>query len=418
MQQLKNIFHFSRRLLAKYILKLFPSVTIIGVTGSVGKTTTKEMIFTVLREEFRVIKTKDNLDPIFNIPLTLLKINPFTKMVVLEMGVDHFGDMDKYLWLVKPSIGVVTGIYWTHTEFLKNLAGVAREKGKLLEALSPEGWAVLNWDEKRTREMAKLTKASVFFYGTDEHSNLIAKDIKSSKNGLSFSLKQIPKGRQKRASSGENCSQTIKINLNIIGRHNIYCALAAASVGIINGLSFTQIKRGLEKLTPLPSRLNILASFRGSTLIDDSYNANPAAVEAALETLKDYPGRRKIAVLGEMKELGSFSQKGHRRIGKRVAQLGIDYLLVFGQKTSFIVQEAIKGRMKKDHIWQVKTIAEIGKRLKNLLQKDDVVLLKGSRFSHMERVILLLKEESVACNLVTCHQYTPCSTCPNLKKKV
>jgi UDP-N-acetylmuramoyl-tripeptide--D-alanyl-D-alanine ligase len=187
--------------------------------------------------------------------------------------------------------------------------------------------------------------------------------------------------------------------------------LAAASVGLLCGIKLEGIKRELEKLEPQPSRLNIVFGSSGSTIIDDSYNASPVGAVAAIETLKEYPGRRKIAVLGEMKELGSHSEMGHRQVGKTLVVAKIDYLVSFGELTKFVVDEAIKQGMKKDHIFQVKTMKEVIKVLKKIIRPGDVILLKGSRFSHMERVILGIEGKEINCDLVTCREYKPCSLC-------
>jgi len=397
---LKKIWHKIERIAAKTYLRFYPKIIIIGITGSVGKTTTKEAIAQVLSEKFRVVKTQANIDPVFNIPRTILKLRPGDEKLVLEMGVEYPGEMDSYLSLVRPHIGVVTKIAWTHTEFFGDIKGVAEEKGKLLEALPASGWQVLNWDDEEVRKLTKKSQAQVFFYGTDESNcHLIAQDISTSKNGVSFLLKQAIKGG------------AVRINFPILGRHNVYCALAAASVGLLCGIKLEGIKRELEKLEPQPSRLNIVFGSSGSTIIDDSYNASPVGAVAAIETLKEYPGRRKIAVLGEMKELGSHSEMGHRQVGKTLVVAKIDYLVSFGELTKFVVDEAIKQGMKKDHIFQVKTMKEVIKVLKKIIRPGDVILLKGSRFSHMERVILGIEGKEINCDLVTCREYKPCSLC-------
>lgn len=401
---LKKILHKTEQVLAKHYLRLFPSLTIVGITGSVGKTTTKEAMAVVLAQKYRVVKTQANIDPIYNLPRTMLKVRPQTQVLVLEMGVEYPGEMETYLSWVKPKIGVVIQIAWTHTEFFGDINGVVKEKGKLIEALPPNGWQVLNWDDERTRNLSKRSETKTFFFGMDkENCDLVAEKIETSKNGLTFLLSRTIN------------NEKIKVSWSILGQHNVYCALAAASVGVIMGLSLEEIKDGLEKLRPQPSRLNVMAGPSGSTIIDDSYNASPAGVIGALATLAEYPGRRKIAVLGEMKELGSYSEKGHRQVGEALVSKGIDYLIVFGQLTSSIVGAALEKGMDKRHIFETKTMKEITMILKKLLEEDDVILLKGSRFSHMERVILGLKGMEIACDLTTCKKYAPCALCKKLK---
>ena len=377
----KRPFHLWRQTLARLWLKLYPKVEVIAITGSVGKTTTKEMIAQVLQERFRVVKSEANLDPVFNIPRTILKLRPGDQKLVLEMGVEYPQEMDFYLSLVQPKIGVVTKIACVHTEFLGDLSGVVEEKSKLLRSLPQGGWAILNWDDFSTRQLASKTKAKVFYYGVDDKNcQLTAGNIKTSAEGVDFTL-----------SSKEFTRGEVEVRLNLLGRHNVYCALAASSVGLISGLSLKEIKNGLEKVKPQPSRLNVLSGPKQSIIIDDSYNASPTGTQAALETLKDYPGKRKIAVLGEMRELGSYSEKGHREVGKKVAGEKIDYLLTLGNLTKFIIDEAKAQGFKKEHLFQFKTAEEIEKKLKDLLGQGDIVLIKGSRAMRMERIISGLK---------------------------
>lgn len=373
----KKPFHIAKQNLASFWLKFFLKVEIIGITGSVGKTTTKEAIACVLGENFRVLKTEANIDPIFNIPKTILKLRPGVEKLVLEMGVEYPGEMDFYLTMARPRIGVITQIAWTHTEFLGDIQGVAKEKGKLLESLPPEGWAVLNWDDLPTRKLAAKTKAKIFYYGTDaKNCHLVASGLQMRGNGLIFALCQP-----------ENLTSKVLINFKLIGRHNVYPALAAAAVGIISGMELTKIKNGLEKLEPCPGRLNVLPGPQGSVIIDDSYNASPAGVLAALETLKEYPGKRKIAVLGQMCELGDYTRLGHQLVGKKVAQLGIDHLFTLGDRTRYIAEAAQKTGLPKENIFQVKDFSEASWQLKKIITTGDVVLVKGSRATHLEKIV-------------------------------
>lgn len=429
---MKNIYHYFQRLAAKYYLKLFTKVEIIGVTGSVGKTTTKEMIALILSEKFKVLVTIANIDPIYNIPLTIFKLKPGVQKLIVELSVDHFGDMDKYFAMVKPIIGVFTPIDYTHTEFLKDLDGVISEKGKLAEVLPKDGWLVLNKDDINHQKIMTRTKAKIYYYGEDTNpiilriaKNLLEKTLKpflgqenkendstpdllatkiksDSLNGVSFEL------------IDQKTKESEIINLKLLGRQNVTCALAAASVGRIYNLSLKQIKTGLEKVKPIEARMNLIKLSNGSYLINDAYNASPLAVKSALETVNQLKitGQR-IAVLGEMKELGDYSQKGHEEVAKAVAANNFQTLIVFGELTKYMV-EIVKKLKPEITVYQPKTMKEILEQLKKITKEGDIILLKGSKFTHMERIVLGLQGRKISCNQLTCKKYINCRECSSL----
>jgi UDP-N-acetylmuramoyl-tripeptide--D-alanyl-D-alanine ligase len=369
----KKPFHRIRAFLAKHWAKLNRGAEIIGVTGSVGKTTTKEAILKVLGERFKVLGTIGNLDPVFNIPITLLKIRPWTKKIVLELGVEYPGEMDFYLSLAKPKIGVVTRIYWTHTEFLGDLEGVINEKGKLLEALPKDGWAVLNDNDEYIREMAKKTKASIFWFGTHPHCQVQIADFHQEKEGSEFVLK--------------NGGESVKIKWKLLGEHNTVSAAAACSVGILAGLKLGEIKKGLEKLEPQPHRLNLVSGPNESFILDDSYNSSPVAAIMALETLRSLAHKSKaFAVLGDMLELGNYSEEGHREVGQKVVQENIDYLFTIGREAKIIADEAQKFGAK--NVDEARDWRKITEKLRNLVGKDDIILVKGSRATNLDKLVL------------------------------
>lgn len=395
----KKPFHRGRAQIAKWWAKANPQAEIIGITGSVGKTTTKEAIVSVLSQKFSTVGSIGNLDPIFNIPITLLKIRSWTKKVVLELGVEYPSEMDFYLSLAKPNMGVVTRVYWTHTEFLGDIEGVINEKAKLLEVLPKDGWAVLNHDDEFVREeMAKRTKARVFSFGTHPHAALQISDfLHQGKEGSIFKLK----------SKLKEFPHESEIHWKLLGEHNTVAAAAAASVGLLCGLSENEIKQGLERLKSQPHRLNPISGPNGSLILDDTYNSSPAAAVMALETLRALsPQGRAFAVLGEMKELGKYEEEGHREVGRKVQEENIDELIVFGKTTKYIADEAQRNGMRRGQIKFVEDIEEIVDLLKKELSKEDVVLLKASRHHiHLERVLLGLEGKPVAIS---------CPVCPEL----
>jgi len=404
----KQPFHQSRRFIAKLWLHFFPHLTIIGITGSYGKTNTTRAIAQVLSEKYKTLQTDLDLDTIYNLPITILKLRPWHQKLVLEMGVDHKNEMDFHLSLVKPSIAVVTGINPTHSEpeLLGSLEGVIKEKRKLLQILPKDGLAILNWDDENVRKMARFTKAKVLKCGTSPKCDFWADKIKVDFSGTSFILHY------------ENKKFAIKTGL--VGRHFIHECLAAAAVGINQGLTWGQIKNGLSKLKPLAGRLSIEKGPKGTILINDVLRANPASTIAGLQTLVDLPtlraaqGRR-IAVLGEMGELGELAQEEHRRVGKEVAGLKIDYLVSVGPLQKLTAEEAIKSGMKKNQVFWVENVAQAARILERLLSVGDLFYLKGSLLRHMERIPLILNGEEVGCKVTSCHFYHQCPSCPYLK---
>ena len=399
----KQPFHQARRILAKLWLQLHPQVEIIGITGSHGKTNTSSAIATVLSQKYRTLQTDFNLDTIYNLPITLLKLRGH-EMLVLEYGVDHQNEMDFHLSLVKPSIAVVTGINPTHSdpELLGSLAGVIKEKGKLLEALPQDGLAILNRDDKNVQKMAKKTKAKIIWYGTSSKSDFWADKIKIDFSGTSFTL--------------HHKNKSYRLKTGLIGRHFVHQCLAAASIGRSLGLSWQEIKAGVAKLKPLKGRVSIEKGPKGSILIDDSLRANPASTKAGLQVLADLPAKgKRIAVLGEMGELGDLAEESHREVGGKIAELGIDYLISIGPLQKLTAQEVVKRGMKKERVIWAKDVHQAAETLKSLLKKGDLFYLKGSLLRHLERVKLILEGKKVGCQANLCHFYHQCDSCPYLR---
>ena len=402
---IKQCFHKLKRSLAKFWLEVNPQLKIVGIAGSYGKTNTTVAISEVLSKKFPIVRTDLNLDTIYNLPITILKVKPWTEGLVLEMGIDHRGEMDFHLSLVKPLVGVLTGISPVHSEKeqLGSLEGIIQEKGRLLKALPEDGLAVLNYDDENVRKMAKLSKAPVVFYGQEEKNcHVWADKVKVDFSGLRFNLHHQKK--------------ILQITTGLIGSHHVYTCLAAYIVGNYFEIKDSKILEALKELQPLQGRLNIEPGPKGTILINDSKRANPVSTVAGLITLSDLPGKRKIAILGEMGELGDYAQESHRMVGEKLANLKIDFLVAIGPLTKFIVEGATKAGFEEKKCFWVKNVAEAAEVLEKILKKDDLVYLKGSLLRHLERIILILKGEKVGCNLVCCHHYSPCPTCPYLVK--
>ncbi len=371
----KWLIHPIKRRIAKYYLIILQKVfkiTVIGITGSVGKTTTKEMVVSILRQKGESVCSYANIDPVYNIPTAILKCRPKTRYLVLEMGVEFVGEMDYYLWLARPLVGVLMNIYPTHTLFFKNTTGVAREKSKLIKALPRNGFAILNKENTSTKKIAKLSKARVIYFGktgeTYPENISLAKDL-----GNKFTLVI---GTDK-----------INVHLPVPGLQFVSNSLAAASVGLVCGVSLEKIKAGLDNFSWPEHRMRPIRLVSGALLIDDTYNSNPAAVKEALKTLNQIGGKRgKIIVLGDMLELGRHEEKFHKEIGSLVASYHPDYLIGVGKAAKAIIKAASK-TMKDYQLYWTQTYRGVASILQPLLKKNVIILIKGSRSMALDKVV-------------------------------
>lgn len=351
---------------------------IIGITGSAGKTTTKEMLASILSQRFKTAWSPGNIDPVYNIPTTVLGTKKDVQKLILEMGIEFPGEMDFYTWLARPRIGIVTTVYWTHTEFLGSLENVIKEKAKMIQSLPADGIAILNADDSNVRGMAKLTRARVVWYSTGKEAEVMAKNVRIAKDfKTGFTL--VYKGNETR------------IRLPLTGEHFVSLALAASAVALESGMSLLEIKRGLEKMSNEPHRMSPITK-KGVLIIDDTYNANPLATIEALKVLSIVgKGKRKVFALGDMKELGVYEEKGHREVGAFAAKVGVEVLLGLGGLTKNTIEEFKKKTGSEKQAVYCEDKAMLVKNLKKLLEKGDVLLIKGSRSMGMEEVVSRLK---------------------------
>ncbi len=365
--------------LARYNRQQFTGL-IIGVTGSNGKTTTKDLISSVLEQRFRTLKTKGNFNNHIGLPLTLLKLDNTFGAAVLEMGMRGLGEIDLLAGIAKPDGAVITNIGETHLERLGSVSNIARAKGEILDHMGPNGYAVLNGDDQYVRGQAGRCRGRVIYYGTGGDASLLAVNICSGKGGRStaFDLK-TPAGN-------------VDIILPIPGRHNVLNAMAAAAVGLEAGLSLEEIKTGLENVTLTGMRVEIIEE-KTLTIIDDTYNANPASVIAALRILADVDsGGRKVAILGDMYELGQRSAEGHREVGVEAAKLKIDILVTVGKLAEDIAIGATFAEQPLIEVISLNSIGEVKKYLPKVIRQGDVILVKGSRGMKLEEVVIHLRE--------------------------
>lgn len=371
--------HPLKRRLAKYylvILRKFFGIKVIGITGSSGKTTTKEMIASILGRDGRTVSSFANIDPVYNIPTTILRCTPSTKYLVLEMSVEYPGEMDFYLWLSVPDVGVITNIYPTHTEFFGDVNGVFREKQKLVKALPQESIAVINGADKLLRNLEDKLKAKIVWFGNGG-------EFKSLNEKVTYDYKTefiLERGRK--------FQRRLRISLPIFGYHFVSSALAASAVAHSLGISQGLIKRGLENFMPPPHRMRIIKHKSGAIIIDDSYNNNPIAAKEALTSLDLLPGK-KIVVFGDMLELGKLSKKYHSELGELIGNMSVAKLICIGREVGFTVRAA-KRILGKDKVIWLPIWQDAETLLKAQLKRGVLVLVKGSRSLGLENLVAKL----------------------------
>lgn len=358
--------------LASYYRGLF-SLPVVAVTGSTGKTTTKDLTAAVLGVRFRVHKSAGNQNNEIGLPLTLLGLEEH-EVLVVEMAMRGRGEIAALCAIARPKIGVITNIGLTHLELLGSQEEIARAKGELLEALPSDGWAILNEEDPWQRRLAGSCRAQVLFYG-GAASPVRALSVEPlGLSGTRFVL-CTPRGEA-------SCF------LPLPGRHNVKNALAAAAVGHVLGLSPEEIARGLAAPEVTGGRVEVKRSPRGFLVIDDSYNASPSSVAAALELLAAAPREgRAVAVLGEMRELGWYTIPGHREVGTLAASLGLDLLCTVGELAEEIALGALSAGMKKEQVRSFATKEEVAMFLNSFLAPGDVVLVKASRAAGLEELV-------------------------------
>jgi UDP-N-acetylmuramoyl-tripeptide--D-alanyl-D-alanine ligase len=369
---LRWFLHPIKRRLAKwyvFILQTCFKLTVIGITGSSGKTTTKEMLASVLSKKGKTVITKENIDPVYNIPTTILNCPINTKYLILEMGVEHPGEMDYYLWLVRPSIGAITNIYPTHTQYFGNISGVLKEKIKLIKAIDNIGFVVLNGEDNLLRGVPTKLKAPTIFF---KDQSLRAENIKVGESGTDF---RLISGKEKK-----------DIKLPLIGSQFVENALCATALGNACGLSINQIKEGLESFN-LPKHRMTLVRIGKSLILDDSYNNNPVAAKAALSTLCEIAKGKKMAVIfGDMLELGQLEEKFHRELGRIMSRMPLLFLLGYGKASRLLIEEASRFLSKKRCLWFSKK-DQIIKFVKPYLNDEIVILIKGSHSIGLDEII-------------------------------
>lgn len=347
---------------------------VLGITGSLGKTSTKEATAAVLRQKLQTHWSGKSYNNEIGVPLTLLRLEERHDVAVVEMGTYGPGEIALLCDLAQPTYGIVTNVGVSHLDRMKTQAVIAQAKGELIAALPANGAAILNIDDRWVRAMAERTAARPFFYGLNPEADLWADEVEShGLDGMSFTAHY--RGVAQR------------FDVPLLGRHAVYIALPAIAAGLLLGLSWEQIRAGLVD-GGAQSRLTVVRGVNGATILDDSYNAAPASCKAALDVLSAVPGRH-TAVFGDMAELGPVDESGHREVGVAAAGI-VERLVVVGTKARWIGQAALE-QPRAPEVLFMRSNAEAAAALRELIGPDDVVLVKGARVAATEQIVAALR---------------------------
>ena len=355
------------------------NIPVVAVTGSNGKTTTKEMVAAVLAQRWPVLKTEGNFNNRIGVPSTLFRLTARHQAAVIEMGVDQQGQTTRLCEIVRPTIGVITNIGPDHLEFFESMEGSAQAKAELLDLLPSDGMVMLNADDPYFDYLAARTQCRVLSFGFSEMADVRASGVTSDvRQGTTFRLHLPGKIRP-----------TI-VRIKVHGTHNVTNALAAAAVGAALNFSGSMIAQGLGRFRPAAMRSQVV-TYHGVYIINDCYNANPASMKAALQLLAQWsPARERIAVLGDMLELGPEAGRLHRDVGQFLATQGLSRLIVCGMLGRDIAEGARQGGMAGSQIDEVVDAAAAADHLKRIVRQGDVVLVKASRGMKMEQAVQTL----------------------------
>lgn len=419
---MKKFLQLILKILARRIIKKYKP-RIIGITGSIGKTSAKEAIFWVLKTRLAVRTSYKNYNNEIGLPLTIIgrespgrslwgwvnlflralslclfKDANYPRILVLEMGIDRPGDMDYLTSIARPDIGLVTSVSYSHLEYFGSVVNIKKEKQVLIEKLDPRGTAIVNFDNEYSRDMAAISTAKVLTYGLKPGANLQAQDVvyNFTKEGYDLSGASF-----KLNYNGSIVPVTMK---NAMSETAIYSALAAAAVALQFEFNLVDIARALSDFTLPKGRMNLLAGIKHSFIIDDTYNSSPEACLSALEILSKVRTDEtadKYAVLGDMLEIGAYTEEGHRLVGKKAASSGIKYLIAVGERARDFIRGAKEAEFEDDFIFYFDRPEEAGKFLQNRIKAGDVLLVKGSQGARMEKVVKeLMAEPERAAELI------------------
>ena len=349
-------------------------IHVVGITGSNGKSTSKEMSASVAGMKFNVLKNEGNLNNQIGLPLTILKMNENHTIAILEMGMSKQYEIKKLCEISEPDIGLITNIGKAHLEQLGSIENIRDAKGELVKAIGEGGTVILNSDDSLVMGLKDSFHGRVITFGINAPSDVTASDIRNRNLGYQFVLTM-------------GGAETMVVLL-YPGYHNIYNVLSAAAVGMSLGMDIEDIRRGIESFKPLPMRMEKYMIHGEITILNDAYNANPSSTEAAIKTLSiaSFPGK-KFLVAGDMLELGEASEDAHRYIGRLAASASIDYLITVGNESKYVFYEAIRSGMPRDKVYACDNFDEVVFILDDELEPGDCVMIKGSRGMKMEDLV-------------------------------
>ena len=361
--------------LAKYYRSLF-SIPVVAITGSVGKTTTKDLIASVLSQKYNVLKTEGNFNNEIGLPLTIFCLEDFHEVAVLEMGMNSFGEIHNLSEIAKPDIAVITNIGVSHIENLGSRDGILKAKCEIFDFINKKGTAVLNADDDKLITLNDKLENKISWYGICNKSGIYADKIQTKGlEGISCKI---------HTQLGEFCT-----DIPVSGEHMVYNAMSATIVGILLKLNLEEIKKGIEQFIPSKMRMNILNTNSGIKIINDSYNANPVSMKAAIDVLKNAQ-RRTVCILGDMLELGEYTKDMHYEVGSYAAQKKIDCIICIGTFAKYIAEGAKKEKDSTVFFYADKE--EFFEKGLQILKSDDTVLVKASRGMHFEKIVEKIQE--------------------------
>ncbi len=419
---MKKLLQLKLKMFSRMIIKKYQPV-VVGITGSIGKTSTKDAINKVLQEKLRVRTTFKNYNNEIGLPLTiiglkspgknifgwlgvflyacrliLIKDKKYPQVLILEMGVDRPGDMKYLTDIASVDIGVVTTVSYSHLEYFGSVSNIQKEKQVLIESLNAKGLAVLNFDNQYVKEMSEVSKARVSSFGLKEGANLQAQDIVYNFTKEGYDLSGI---NFKLNYNGS----VVPVNMkNIMAETAIYAALAATAVALYFDFNLVEISNALSDFSLPKGRMNFLPGIKHTFIIDDTYNSSPEAALLAINVLKRVKvdsTANKYAILGDMLEIGGYTEEGHRLVGKMVAESKIDQLIAVGERARDFIRGAKEAGMEDDYIFYFDKPEEAGRFLQNRIKAGDILLIKGSQGARMEKVVKeLMAEPEKAAELI------------------
>ncbi len=434
----KSILQYWLRVSSKIILKKYKP-DIIGITGSVGKTSAKEAIAAVLQKKFTVRSSAKNYNNEIGLPLTIIGVDKtpgksvwgwlavmfkaiklifkrdknYPEILVLEMGADKPGDIEYLAELAPCKVGVLTFISHAHTEFFKTLKKIAQEKRIIISHLRQDGFAVLNFDNELVMQNVGATKAEVVTYGFKEGVDLRATDVNVLKDEPASPPASLGEAERAGWPTGLNFKVLFKGSVvpvflpGVISKSAISAALSGLAVGTVFGVNLVEGAQALSKLEGLPGRMRLIPGIKNTLIIDDTYNSSPESAKAAVEALAQVEiksGSERWAVLGDMLELGSETENAHRELGFKVAELGIDNLLTVGEATKHIAQSAKEAGLDEHRVASFGSSREAGRFLQEKLKEGDVVLAKGSQGVRLEKIVKEVMAEPLRAHSLLCRQ--------------